>query len=40
MRANVLPASGEDPRNIFRVAAGNTAAYVGAREKVLVGVQN
>ncbi|MDI4237335.1 filamentous hemagglutinin family protein [Bradyrhizobium sp. Arg237L] len=38
MRANYVPVAGDDPRNVFRVAAGNTSTYVGAREKVLVGV--
>lgn len=40
MRANYVPASGEDVGNVFRIAAGNTPTYAGAREKVLVGVQN
>ncbi|KZD23816.1 hypothetical protein A4A58_26110 [Tardiphaga robiniae] len=40
MRANYVPASGEDVRGVFRIAAGNTSTYVGAQEQVLVGVQN
>ncbi|MCK9915648.1 filamentous hemagglutinin family protein [Microbacteriaceae bacterium K1510] len=40
MRANYVPASGENVRDVFRIAAYDPATYVGARERVLVGVQN
>lgn len=40
LRANYVPGSGETADQVFRIASDDPSIYVGAREKVLVGVRN